>query len=178
MKVRFVFDASPLIHLVKAGLSPMISDLEGEKYTVPAVIDEVVGRGAEPRYADAAMTSSLVGGGILKVRAPSAKTVKAIASAHRDIHSGESEVLALAKEMGAVAIIDDRVARAVARIQGVRVEGTYGVILRAAANQSISREEAEDALGRLVTSGWRCDAELYGALLKTLREVVRRSAKS
>jgi len=171
MKARFVFDATPLIHLAKAGLTPMVSGMEGEKFTVPAVVEEVVG-GAEAKsqYADAAITSSLIEEGIVKVRAPSRKTVEAIARIHSDIHPGESEVLALAKELNAVAVLDDRVARKVAKIQGVRAEGTYGVIIRSAAKGSISVEEAEDALGRLVSSGWRCDTELYAALLRLLKE--------
>jgi predicted nucleic acid-binding protein len=175
LKVKFVFDATPLIHLAKAGLSPLIVALEGEQYTVPAVFDEVVRKGIEMDYPDAASTASLVDEGILRVNAPPMKKADAIARFHKDVHTGEAEVIALAKEMSAIAVIDDRVARTVAKIEGVRVEGSYGVILRAAARGSLSREEGEDALGGLVASGWRCDAELYAALLKSLREIAERS---
>lgn len=174
MKLKFVFDASPLIHLTKAGLSPCIVDLEGEKYTVPAVFDEVVKKGRELDYPDAAATESLVKEDKLRVKAPMRKRAAVIARLHNDIHAGESEVIALAKEINAIAVIDDRVARAIAKIQGIRVEGSYGAILRAAARGSISREEAEAALGALVRSGWRCDAELYAALLASLKQLVRR----
>lgn len=174
MKAKFVFDATPLIHLTKAGLSPLIVALEGEKYTVPAVFDEVVRKGKEMDYPDAASTASLVNEGVVKVKAPQRKKADAIARLHKDIHAGETEVIALAKEMRAIAVIDDRVARTVAKIEGVRVEGSYGVILRAAARGSMSKDEGEGALGGLVASGWRCDAELYAALLKSLREIAER----
>ena len=38
----------------------------------------------------------------------------------------------------------------------------------------MSKDEAEGALGALVASGWRCDAEVYAALLKSLREITER----
>ncbi|MDV3243546.1 MAG: DUF3368 domain-containing protein [Nitrososphaerales archaeon] len=169
MKVRFVFDASPLIHLAKAGLSSMIEGLEGEKFTVPAVFNEVVQRGKKLGYADAAVIGALIDVGVIVVRAPSVRSVEMISKIHRDIHEGESEVIALAKEVEAVAVLDDSVARAVARLQGTRIEGTYGIILRALVRGLIHREEAEDALARLIASGWRCDIELYNSLLRLMR---------
>lgn len=174
MKIKFVFDATPLIHLAKAGLGPLIVALEGEKYTVPAVFEEVVRKGREMNYPDASSTASLVDKGVLKVKAPQRKMSGALVRLHKDIHAGEAEVIALAKEMGAIAVMDDRVARTVAKIEGVRVEGSYGVILRAAARGSLSNDEGEAALGGLVASGWRCDAELFAALLRSLREIVER----
>ncbi len=173
MNFKFVFDASPLIHLGKAGLAPLIVDLKGEKFTVPAVLEEVVKRGKEMNYPDASVTESLVGNGTLKVKAPRKNIVDGISRLHKDIHTGESEVIALAKEMKAIAVIDDRVARAIAKIQGVRVEGSYGLVLRAAAGGSVSEEEGQRALGALVSSGWRCDARLYAHLVKLLGEIAK-----
>ena len=173
MKRRFVFDATPLIHLAKAGLAPLIVDLAGDKLSTPAVIDEVVGRTEEGEfeYPDAGIISSLVEEGVIQVRKPGPKDVRRLIRRCRDIHGGEAEVLALANELGAIAVIDDRAARAAARIRGVRLEGTKGVVLRAEKKGSIRTTEAEDALGKLVSSGWRCDAELFSALLKALRAI-------
>ena len=70
MNPTFVFDASPLNHIGKTGLAPLIVGLKGEKYTVPAVFEEVVNRGKEMNYPDATVTESLVRGGELKVKAP------------------------------------------------------------------------------------------------------------
>ena len=170
---RFVFDATPLIHLAKAGLAPLIVDLEGDKLTAPAAAAEVVGRteGEEFEYPDAGIVSSLIDEGVVRVRKPAPKDVTRVARLHRDIHKWEAEVLALAKELGATAIIDDRVARAAARIQGVRLEGTYCVVLRAARKGSITAGAAEEDLDKLVSSGWRCDAELYASLRKSLKGI-------
>ena len=174
MKLVFVFDASPLIHLGRAGLGPLLVDLRGEKFTVPAVVEEVVARGKEIGYPDTVATESLVEEGVLRVENPSKDAVDRIVRLYKEVHRGESEVITLAKEMKAIAVVDDPVARTVAKIHRIRVEGTYGLVLRAAANGMISKEEGEGALYELVSSGWRCDARLYGALLKSLADVARR----
>ena len=101
-------------------MAPLIVTLEGEKYTVPAVFDEVVTKGMDMDYPDAVSTASLVDEGVLKVKAPQRKKADAITGLHKYIHAGEAEVIALAKEMNAIAVVDDRVARTVARIEGVR----------------------------------------------------------
>jgi predicted nucleic acid-binding protein len=57
-----------------------------------------------------------------------------------------------------------------AKIHNVRIEGTYGIILRALLRDSISKDKAEDSLQKLVSSGWRCDVELYNKLIMLIRE--------
>lgn len=168
---KFVFNASPLIHLVKAGLISMIEKLDGEKYTVPTVFHEVVELGKTLGYPDALANEELVNKQIVKVRKPSANMLQSISRAHKDMHEGEAEVIALAKEIVAVAILDDAVARGVAKIHNVRIEGTYSIILRALYKGSIGKDKAEDSLQKLVSSGWRCDIELYNKLMKLIREV-------
>ena len=49
-----------------------------------------------------------------------------------DFGPGETEVLALAlEESGSLVIIDEKLARKIARLRGLRVTGTAGVLLRA-----------------------------------------------
>ena len=49
-----------------------------------------------------------------------------------DFGSGEAEVLALAlEESDSLAIIDEKLARKIARLRGLRVTGTAGVLLKA-----------------------------------------------
>ncbi len=166
MRIRFVFDASSLIHLAKSGLSSLIEELEGEKYVVPAVSDEVVRRGKELGHEDAVGVESLIERGILKVR-----SVSKVVARSRGLNQAEVGVISLAKEIEGIAVLDDAVARSVARLNGVRIEGTYGIILRALADGRISRSDAEAALEKLVSSGWRCDVELYARLLKLTKEI-------
>jgi len=168
--MKFVFDASPLIHLTRAGLASMIEVLDGEKYTVPVVYHEVVDVGKALGYADAVATEELINRRIVKIRNPESSMIQTISAAHKDLHIGEAQVIALSREIKAIAILDDGVARAVAKMHNVRVEGTYSIILRALVKGAISKGKAEDSLQNLVLSGWRCDIELYNKLMKMVRE--------
>ncbi len=60
--------------------------------------------------------------------------------------SGETEVISHARQVGAVAILDDRAARTAANVLGVRVMGTLGVVLLARRENRIS-----DAVSVLMT---------------------------
>jgi len=66
--------------------------------------------------------------------------------------------MALAEELGATFVIDDPVARSICTINGLKNEGTYGVVLSMVWLGELGKPEARDALGSLVTSGWRCSA--------------------
>lgn len=165
--MRYVFNSTPLIHLVKAGLAWTLRELEGEKYTVPSVYVEVVEVGKTRGFDDAVVTERLISEGVLVIREPPKELVGLVAS-HKDIHQGEAEVIALAKEVGGIAIIDDPVAREVSVIHGVEKEGSYGVILRMLCEAKMTRPQAKEALRMLVGSGWRCDVELYEKLLRTM----------
>lgn len=168
--MKFVFNASPLIHLARAGLASLIEMLEGEKYTVPTVFQEVVELGKELGYADALISEELINKKILLVKSPQKRILHTVGSAHRDLHFGESAVIALSKELDGIAILDDRVARAVAKIHNVRTEGTHMLIFRALRKGLIDKADAERYLQKLVSSGWRCDVELYNKLLSMLKE--------
>ncbi len=165
----FVFNATPLIHIARAGLAWTLRQLEGEKLTVPSVYREVVEAGKAKGFGDALATESLVSEDILVIKHPPGELVRVMAS-HKDIHEGEAEVIALAKDLGAIAFIDDPIAREISRIHGVETEGSFGMILRMLRAEKITKEEARSALRRLVESGWRCDIELYERLLGAVDE--------
>lgn len=167
--MKFIFDSTPLIHLVRAGLAWMIEELEGEKYVVPSVHAEVVEAGKVGGFKDAFVSEELIRKGVVAVKKPSKAIVKLI-SAHRDIHLGEAEVISLAKELRAIAILDDPVARSIADMHGVRKEGSCAVILRMLHQGRIKKDGAKEALRKLVASGWRCEVELYERILKAIED--------
>lgn len=167
--MKFVFDSTPLIHLVKAGLAWMIEELGGEKYVPPIVHAEVVEAGKARGFSDAFVSEELIRKGVMAVKKPSGGLVRLI-SAHKDIHPGEAEAISLAKELKAVAIIDDPVARSIADMHGVRKEGSYAVILRMLHDGRVRKDGAKEALRKLVASGWRCEVELYEKIFKAIED--------
>ena len=72
---KFVFDATPLIHLGKSGLAPLLTALKGDKLTVPRVVKEVVRVAglARPEHPDAGIVSSFIESGTIAVSAPLSK---------------------------------------------------------------------------------------------------------
>lgn len=168
--MKLVFNSTPLIHLVKAGLAWMIDALEGEKYTTPAVYREVVIIGRERGFDDAPAIESMIKRGLIIVKEPPKKFLEFLMKNHESIHRGEAEVISLARELGAIAIIDDPVARRVAEIYGVRKEGAYTVIMRMLLKGEINRDQARESLQKLVVSGWRCDVEFYTRILRLVEE--------
>jgi len=168
--MRFVFNSTPLIHLAKSGLGWMIAELEGEKYTTPSVHREVVEAGLQRGLHDAPIIGDLIKRGVVTVKAPPEGLLASMAEAHRDLHRGEVEVIALARSLKAIALIDDPAARRVAEVYGVRKEGSYAVILRALLKGRIDREQAKVSLEKLVSSGWRCDVDLYRRIMRSIDE--------
>ena len=116
----WVVDASPLIILGQAGKLELLERLS-ERLVVPAAVAEEVLAGPE----DAAHRALRTGWGEQRL----ADVPEAVAE--WSLGQGESAVIALALELGATAVLDDRSARRCARAFGVSVIGTLGVILRA-----------------------------------------------
>ena len=147
----------------------MIEELGGEKYVVPSVHAEVVEAGKVRGFNDAFVSEELIKRRVTVVKKPSESFVRLIA-AHRDIHLGEAEVISLAKELKAVAIVDDPIARSIADMHGVRKEGSHAVILRMLRDGKIEKDGAKEALRKLVASGWRCEVELYEKMIKAIED--------
>ncbi len=70
-----------------------------------------------------------VGCSWLKIHSPADRRI--IDSLKLLVDDGEAEAIALASELAAVVILDDRQARRVARDLGLRILGTLGCLLRA-----------------------------------------------
>lgn len=86
----------------------------------------------------------------------SAKVVPTIEPMLLGLDAGEIEVLLLAHDMHPDwVLIDERQARRVARVMGLPVKGTLGVLLAAALAGWLSKEEAIAALQKLTDSGIR-----------------------
>jgi predicted nucleic acid-binding protein len=116
----WVVDASPLIILGQVGKLELLEQLSSQLFVPAAVVKEIL---AGPE--DSAHRALLSGWGERRHA-----TVPEIV-AEWSLGQGESAVIALALELGATAVVDDRSARRCARAVGTSVIGTLGVIIRA-----------------------------------------------
>ena len=73
----------------------------------------------------------------------------------RTLGSGEASCVALARHRGGIVATDDRAARRSCAERGVLVTGTIGILKALCVDQTITSEEADAILTRMVDAGFR-----------------------
>jgi uncharacterized protein len=123
-----VSDSSPLIHLAKIEALELISRLYSRVLIPPAVWREVVEE-SDGRPGAVEMERAVAAGWMVK---QAAKNEILVIALRQTLDNGEAEAIALATELHPEsALLDDKLARQMARRLGVPVTGTLGVLLRA-----------------------------------------------
>ncbi len=166
-----VFNATPLIYITKIGLSRIFENLKWEKITSPAVKKEVVDKGKDKGIPDAIILEKLFQNDVFKVVAPKNQKFLSTLLETKGLHLTDAEVLAIAKESDGLAIIDDEVARKVAKIYGVSYSGTPYIIMQAVLEKIITKERAKQAILEMINAGWRCSIEIYNKLMDAMEKL-------
>jgi predicted nucleic acid-binding protein len=154
--IRIVADSSPLISLATAGHLQLLRHVADEVCVPDQVWTECVLHGAGRPGAEEISQA----GWIVRLTVADPSYVQQL---HQELDLGESEAIALARQLATPMLIDERRGRAVASREGVTVIGTAGLLLRLK-NESVIpavRPVAEE----LITAGWRVGGELLQAIL-------------
>ena len=130
-----VFDASPLVFFDVLGYADLLSELH-QVFVPPAVVEEVIALPGEPG-------SRIPEEEWVEQRAPRTATLRKIESEMTE-GRGEKEAIALALDLSALIVLDDKRARSYARRVGLRLTGTLGVLLRLHSMGLASRNLEED----------------------------------
>ncbi|MEM2106128.1 MAG: DUF3368 domain-containing protein [Candidatus Bathyarchaeia archaeon] len=165
-----VFNSTPLIYLAKVGLSKVLEDLKMEKVTSPQVKREVVDEGKRKGVPDAVVLEKLFSSNVFHVVEPKDKEFLSRLLRTRGLHVTDAEVLALARELDGLAVVDDEVARKTAKVYGIAYAGTPDVLVEAVCEGVISRERAKRAVNEMVFAGWRCSVETYARIMEVLEK--------
>jgi len=162
-----ILNASPLIHLVKAGCSWIIEELSEDEtlLTTSEVLNEIL-RGKEKGFVDAFVIEKLVSRGIIKVI--DVKREKEIEKIAPNLHAGEVSVLSLAKKLGGTAIVDEASAREVARILNINAHGSLFLPILLFKKGKIKKGEVIKVFKKAVKTGWRISVEDYEKILEEL----------
>ncbi|MGZ8219561.1 DUF3368 domain-containing protein [Methylomagnum sp.] len=151
---QVVVNASPLISLFRAGLESLLPHLFTEIVVPEAVWAEVTSQ----TYNDPAARGLPVSNWALKTPTPTCPDV-----ALWNLGAGETAVLSFARQHpGYTAIIDDRAARRCARVLGIRIQGSPGVVVLAKRRGIIP--SSREALRRLQKAGLWLSEELIEKL--------------
>jgi len=167
----FIFNATPLIYLCKIGLSFVFTEFLEEKYTTLKVVDEVVNKGKILGTPDAFIVERLIKRSAIKVMKPVNTAFVDQLLKTTNLHQAEIEVLALTKELNGIAIIDEAIARQVARIYNVQAHGTAYLLLRLVYKGKLSKKQVRKAFDKMISVGWRLTAEEYGKLIQQLENL-------
>ena len=156
----WVVNSSPLIVLAKVGQLELLKAADRQLVIPEAVRDEVL-RGPPDDPARQAIQSGFDAGSGSGIPDPMVL--------EWGLGSGETAVLSDAKQCGGVAVVDDRAARVAAKVMGIRIIGTLGVVLRAHRQGRI--QSAVAVIRALRDAGLRLDDDLIReALARTTGE--------
>jgi predicted nucleic acid-binding protein len=156
----WVANASPVICLAKTGHLELLQQLPGVLLLPQAVVDEIM---AGPEF-DPARQALSSGWG---TRLPIAASGELL---EWGLGPGETAVLALAQQrMPATVVLDDAAGRGCAKVFGIPVIGTLGVVLRAKKRGLIT--SAADVLRALQSAGLHLDERLIETALKKVGEI-------
>ncbi|ODS35098.1 MAG: hypothetical protein A7316_04400 [Candidatus Altiarchaeales archaeon WOR_SM1_86-2] len=164
-----VLDSSPLIYLVKVGLSWVFGELD-EVYIVSEVKKEVVDTGKSGGFSDAFIVEDLIKRSVLKVKCPSDNEFISKLSAISELHTADVKTLALAREIKGIAIIDEEIGRNIGKMLGIEVMGSAYMLFRMMMKGRLDKVQTRGIIDGMISEGWWCSAECYAKILKLIDE--------
>ncbi len=155
--------------LAKVNFIEKTKNFPEDKYTTKSVYRQVVEEGKKGGRPEVFAIETLAREGIIKIKAPSDKLYISRLRENPKIHEADADVLALARELDSVALMDDEEARGMAEIEGIEHRGTIYLLLRMRKMSLLTKEEALSGLNEMIRMGWRCSTELYAEMLMVVR---------
>jgi len=157
-----IVNTSPLFYLHRLGLLELLNELYGH-ITVPAAVEMELKQG-QTQGEDVPQLANYAWVEIRSVSMP--KYLQLIA----DLGPGESEVLAFAtNHPSSLVILDDKLARRIAEMQGFLLTGTAGVLLRAKQQGFVTA--LKPVIEKLLDLNFRLKPDLITAILELSGEV-------
>jgi predicted nucleic acid-binding protein len=142
-----VSDATPIVALSKIRRLNLLPTYFGEIHIPEKVYNEIIFENIEKELADIEW---------LKIK--KVKNTTAVSYLNMLLHRGESEAIQLAIELEAdLLLVDDRLARNIAKTFDLKIMGTLGILLLAWKNGAIDIKQEID---KLITSGFWIDKKL------------------
>jgi predicted nucleic acid-binding protein len=156
-----IVNTSPIFYFHRLGLIELFKKLYGH-----IIIPEAVKRELEEGFRQGEDVPLLEQYPWIKIKKVNMPSYLELIS---DLGPGESEVLALAaNHKSALVIIDDKLARRIAEMQGFRMTGSAGVLLRAKREGLLS--ELKPIINKLVGLDFRLKPNLIEAILELAGE--------
>ena len=156
--MSIVADSCPLISCARAHKLMLIRDVYSKIVIPPSVYREIATEGVGRPGAEEIEAAISIW---VDVREPEDKCL--VVNLRQRLGSGESEAIALVKELGGYLLIDERRGINEARKLGMRIKSTLLMLVEAKERGYISSVKVE--LDELIDSGFRCSDVLYHKVL-------------
>ncbi|MEK6951075.1 MAG: DUF3368 domain-containing protein [Nanoarchaeota archaeon] len=166
MKEIYIFDSTLLIYLGKVRLLEKIKGLSARNLIPASVYEEVVEKGKKLGEADAFYVQKLVEERIFEVHLAPKRNYPFLENTALD--QADKDVLTIAQEFGARAIMDDENARTVAEIVGIPKGGSLFLIFTLVRRKMITAQEARKSIEAMIEAGWYCSIAQYAFIVKEL----------
>ncbi|MHC4215663.1 MAG: DUF3368 domain-containing protein [Planctomycetota bacterium] len=160
-----VADAAPLIFLAKINQLSLLSDPFRAEFFVPSAVSEEILGPEVPPDEERLLKAFLSGCKVVNLRKP--------VNFARALSFADNCILTLAvREGAAIVLSDDRLLRKTAAIEGFRVIGTLGILIRATKNSILTAKTTENLLTQLVEEhNFRISTRVYDAARKAIAEL-------
>ena len=147
-----VADATPLVHLGRAGLADLLPKLY-ERVVVPASVWREVAGGGRSRPEVHVLQNASERWLEARDLSPRARKMSQSFRRGAPVGQGEADAIALAQTLRSPVLMDDRVAVDLARMRGVETRWTTSVVVEASRLGVLDRRAARRAIESLVASG-------------------------
>jgi len=166
-KAHAISNAGPIIHLAKANALHILQALFHTILIPDEVKTETVDKGKDKGHPDALQIEKAMQKGWIKTIQVQLNRDFKRAAKTAGLRNAEAVVIQYAYQNRLIALLDDEPARVFARTLGVIVRGTLGILIQAAKNNILNRQEAVQILDKL-TETMYVSVDLY----KTTRKEI------
>lgn len=159
-----VADTSPLIGIAVMGLFPELNTLFNQVIVPEAVVQECMHDLSKPQsiIIKKALTDNVL-------QQQKVTNTEACQLLSQILDPGEAEAICLAKQLGAIALIDEKAGRKIAAREGVKCIGSLYVVIKAKQNGSIA--SVVPLIKRLQEHGYYLDSRLIETVLLACNEL-------
>jgi predicted nucleic acid-binding protein len=165
-----IFDATPLIYLTRIGFVNLIERMPEQKFVARSVFGEVVEQGKAKGLADALVLARLFEAKAISILDAEDAALLRMFSRIRGLGESDAETLVIAKEHGYRAILDDLLARKVAKTYGIDFVGTPFILILGIQDHLLTKQDALKAVDDMIKTGWRCGPEIYREITRLIQE--------
>ncbi|MBI2144526.1 DUF3368 domain-containing protein [Candidatus Woesearchaeota archaeon] len=168
--MKFILDSTVLLYFAKLKILEKLIPA-GELIIPASVYNEVVSEGKKRGKEDALFVEKLVADGLFKMARASDEAFLGSLLKIPALSYADSETLAIARELSAVAVIDETLSRMIAELHSIKFHGSVFMLFLLFRKKLIQQSDIKSYVDKMVELGWRCSTEFYASILDEIRKL-------